>query len=539
VIKVSQAISGEIVLEMLIDTLMRTAIEQAGAERGVLILSRDAESRIEAEATMGGDAVVVQLRNQPVSAAVLPESVLHYVLRTRESVILDDAAAQSPFAADPYLRQRQARSILCLPLITQAKLIGVLYLENTLTSRAFAPARSAVLKLLASQAAIALENARLYRDLEQREAKIRRLVDANIIGIFIWDLEGRTIDANDTFLRMVGYDREDLVSDRVRWTDRTPPEWRSRDAQAVEEMKMTGTSQPFEKEFLRKDGSRVPVLVGAAGFDEQRDEGVAFVLDLTERKRAEAEARESERRYREMQMEVAHANRVATMGQLTASIAHEVNQPIAAAVTNAQAALRWLAARPPDLEEVRQALDHIVKDAKRAGDVIGRIREIIKKAPPRKDRMDMNEAIREVIELTRGEAAKNGASVQTALGKGLPPIDGDRVQLQQVVLNLIVNAVQAMGTVAEGPRELFITTARAEPNGVLVAVKDSGPGVTPASLEQLFAPFYTTKPDGLGMGLSICRSIIEAHGGRLWVASNLPRGAIFHFTVPTHTGSAS
>jgi PAS domain S-box-containing protein len=539
VIKVSQAISGEIVLEMLIDTLMRTAIEQAGAERGVLILSRDAESRIEAEATMGGDAVVVQLRNQPVSAAVLPESVLHYVLRTRESVILDDAAAQSPFAADPYLRQRQARSILCLPLITQAKLIGVLYLENTLTSRAFAPARSAVLKLLASQAAIALENARLYRDLEQREAKIRRLVDANIIGIFIWDLEGRTIDANDTFLRMVGYDREDLVSDRVRWTDRTPPEWRSRDAQAVEEMKMTGTSQPFEKEFLRKDGSRVPVLVGAAGFDEQRDEGVAFVLDLTERKRAEAEARESERRYREMQMEVAHANRVATMGQLTASIAHEVNQPIAAAVTNAQAALRWLAARPPDLEEVRQALDHIVKDAKRAGDVIGRIREIIKKAPPRKDRMDMNEAIREVIELTRGEAAKNGASVQTALGKGLPPIDGDRVQLQQVVLNLIVNAVQAMGTVAEGPRELFITTARAEPNGVLVAVKDSGPGVTPANLEQLFAPFYTTKPDGLGMGLSICRSIIEAHGGRLWVASNLPRGAIFHFTVPTHTGSAS
>jgi PAS domain S-box-containing protein len=488
---------------------------------------------------MGGDAVVVQLRNQPVSAAVLPESVLHYVLRTRESVILDDAAAQSPFAADPYLRQRQARSILCLPLITRAELIGVLYLENTLTSRAFAPARSAVLKLLASQAAIALENARLYRDLEQREAKIRRLVDANIIGIFIWDLEGRTIDANDTFLRMVGYDREDLVSDRVRWTDRTPPEWRSRDAQAVEEMKMTGTSQPFEKEFLRKDGSRVPVLVGAAGFDEQRDEGVAFVLDLTERKRAEAEARESERRYREMQMEVAHANRVATMGQLTASIAHEVNQPIAAAVTNAQAALRWLAARPPDLEEVRQALDHIVKDAKRAGDVIGRIREIIKKAPPRKDRMDMNEAIREVIELTRGEAAKNGASVQTALGKGLPPIDGDRVQLQQVVLNLIVNAVQAMGTVAEGPRELFITTARAEPNGVLVAVKDSGPGVTPANLEQLFAPFYTTKPDGLGMGLSICRSIIEAHGGRLWVASNLPRGAIFHFTVPTHTGSAS
>jgi C4-dicarboxylate-specific signal transduction histidine kinase len=296
---------------------------------------------------------------------------------------------------------------------------------------------------------------------------------------------------------------------------------------------------PVEKEYYRKDGSRVPVLIGSAAFDEQRDEGVAFVLDLTEQKRSEAEARESERHVREMQMEVAHANRVATMGQLTASIAHEVNQPIAAAVTNAQAALRWLAARPPNLEEVQQALDHIVKDGNRAGDVIGRIRELIKKAPPRKDGVDINEAIREVIELSRGEVAKNGASVQTALGEGLPLIEGDRVQLQQVALNLIVNAVQAMGGVADGPRELFITTARVEPDGVLVAVKDSGPGVAPASLERLFAPFYTTKPDGLGMGLSICRSIIEAHGGRLWVTANLPRGAIFNFTAPAHPDSAS
>jgi C4-dicarboxylate-specific signal transduction histidine kinase len=262
------------------------------------------------------------------------------------------------------------------------------------------------------------------------------------------------------------------------------------------------------------------------------------VLDLSERKRVEAEARESERHVREMQMEVAHANRVATMGQLTASIAHEVNQPIAGAATNAEAALRWLKARPPDLEEVRLALGRIVKDAHRAGDVIGRIRDLVKKAPSRKERVDMNEAIREVIEVTRGEAVKNGASVETALGRGLPLIEGDRVQLQQVVLNLIVNAVQAMGGVADGPRELFITTTCAEPDGVLVAVKDSGPGLAPASLERLFDPFYTTKPEGLGMGLSICRSIIEAHGGRLWVTANLPQGAIFHFTMPTHPGSA-
>ena len=532
VIKVSQAVSGEIVLETLMDTLLRTAIEQAGAERGLLIVLRGAEPRIAAEATTGGDTSVVQLRDQPVTAAALPESVLHYVLRARESVILDDAAAQSPFEADPYLRQRQARSIFCLPLISRAKLIGVLYLENNLTPRVFMPARSAVLKLLASQAAVALESARLYRDLEQREAKIRRLVDANIIGIFFWEMEGRIIDANDTFLRMVGCDRDDLASNRVRWPELTPPEWRDRTARASEEVKRTGSLQPYEKEFFRKDGSRVPVLLGSAAFDEQRNQGVAFVLDLTERRRAEAKARESERRYREMQMEVAHANRVATMGQLTASIAHEVNQPIAAAATNAQAALRWLGARPPDLEEVKLALDRILKDANRAGDVIGRIRALIRKAPPRKDWVDVNEAIREVIEITRGEAVKNGALVQTALGEGLPLIEGDRVQLQQVVLNLIVNAVQAMCAVAEGPRELFITTAQAEPNGVLVAVKDFGPGLAPASLEQLFAPFYTTKPGGLGMGLSICRSIVEAHGGRLWVTANLPRAPFFTSRCP-------
>jgi PAS domain S-box-containing protein len=546
VIKVSQAVSGEVVLDKLLDTLMRTAIEQAGAEHGLLILPRGDEPRIAAEATTSGDAVTVHLRDQPVSAAALSESVLHYVLRTQESVILDDATAQSPFAADPYIRQRQARSILCVPLLNQAKLIGVLYLENNLAPRVFAPARLAVLKLLASQAAISLENTRLYRDLAdlyrdlaEREAKVRRLVEANIIGIFIFDVEDRILEANDAFLRMVGYDRDEFVGARVRWTDLTPPEWRDRHGRAAAELKRTGTVQPYEREYFRKDGSRMPALIGSAAFDEQRDQGVAFVLDLSERKRAEAEARESERRYREMQMEVAHANRVATMGQLTASIAHEVSQPIAAAFTNAQAALRWLAARPPDLEEARQALGSIVKNANRAGDVIGRIRDIVKKAPSRKDRVDINEAICEVIELTRGEAAKHGAAVRTAFGEGLPLIEGDRVQLQQVVLNLIVNAVQAMGMVEQGPRELSITTDRAEPSGVLVAVKDSGPGMAPANLEQLFAPFHTTKPDGLGMGLSICRSIIEAHGGRLWVTANQPRGVIFNFTVPAHPDSVS
>ena len=403
-------------------------------------------------------------------------------LRTRESVILDDAAAEPPFAADPYIRQHQARSVLCLPLINQAKLIGVLYLENNLAPRVFAPARIAVLKLLASQAAISLENTRLYRDLAEREAKIRRLVDANIIGIFIWESEGRILEANDAFLRMVGYDREDLVAGRLRWTDLTPPEWRKRHEQLwTPELKMTGSVQPYEKEYFRKDGSRVPVLVGAASFDESGNQGVAFVLDLTERKRAEAEARESERRYREVQMELAHANRVATMGQLPPRSLMKSTSRSPRRSTNAQAALRWLGAQPPNLEEARQALGRIVETGHRAGDVIDRIRALIKKAPPRKDRLDINEAIREVIELTRGEAAKNGVSVQTHLADGLPLVHGDRVQLQQVILNLIINAVEAMSGVTRGPRELLISTGTVEPDGVLVAVRDSGPGLAPAS----------------------------------------------------------
>jgi PAS domain S-box-containing protein len=537
VLKVSEAVSGEILRETLIDTVLRTAIEHAGAERGLLIVPKGPELRIQAQAATAGGSILVDLGEKPISGDEVPESLILYTARTRESVILDDASASSAFARDRYFHRKRARSALCLPLVKQGKTVAFLYLENNLAPRVFTPARIAVLRFIASEAATSLDNARLYQELQERESRIRRLVDANIIGICIFGQREEIVDANSAFLNTVGYDREDLIAGRLNWTDLTPPEWRDRTARAHAELNMVGTARPFEKEYFRKDGTRVPVLIGAAAFNKEHDEGVAFVVDLSEPKRAEAEARESERRYQEAQMELSHANRVAVMGQLTASIAHEVNQPNTAVIASAQAALRWLERDPPGLEQVRNALTRVVENSIRSSEVIERIRELIKKAPPKRDSLPINEIIRNVLDLTRTEAARKGVSVRTAFGERLPVVIGDRVELQQVAVNLILNAIEAMEEMREDERELLIRTARADSDSVLVSIADSGPGLASESAGHLFEPFYTTKPGGLGIGLSICRSIIIAHGGRLWASPNVPRGAIFQFTVPIEDGS--
>ncbi len=407
VIKVSQAVASETVLEKVIDTLMRTAIAHAGAERGLLILPQGEEYRVEAEAATRGEVVLVEQRKASATTQELPESVLHYVLRTKESVLLHDASGDGRFCADSYIRRRHARSILCLPLLKQTRLVGVLYLENNLTMHAFTPGRTAILKLLASEAAISVENTR-----------------------------------------------------------------------------------------------------------------------------AEEAARDSERRYHEIHLQLAHANRVASIGMLSAAIAHELNQPLTGIVTNGSACLRLLATDPPNMEGARETVRRAIRDANRAADVVKRLRALFAKRDVQTELVDMNEATREVIALSSSDLQRTRVILTAELADDLPPVTGDRIQLQQVILNLLRNASEALSGVDDRPRQLLIRTERDTDEGVRVSVQDAGTGFEPRSAERLFEPFYTTKNGGMGIGLSVSRSIVESHNGRLWAMSNEGPGATFSFSLP-------
>src|SRR6516162_4482243 len=283
-----------------------------------------------------------------------------------------------------------------------------------------------------------------------------------------------------------------------------------------------------QKRYRRKDGeviwADVTSFVVPATDSTPAFRG-AVIVDITGRKR-------TERALQQAQADLARLNRVMLLEEMAASIAHEVNQPIAAVITNASAGLRWLGAHQPDLGEVRQALGRIVRDGSRAGEVIGRIRALVKKMPPRRDLLDINESIGDVIALTQTEMQRTGVKLQSRLTHNLPLVSADRVQLQQIMINLIVNAIEAMAGASNGSRELKIVSGIDDRNDVFVEVQDTGPGLDPEKLDRLFQSFYTTKPDGIGMGLAISRSIAEAHGGRLSAAPNQPHGAVFRLTLP-------
>jgi PAS domain S-box-containing protein len=485
------------------------------------------------------------------------------------------------------------------------------------------------------------------------EAKVRRLVEANVVGIVMWNLEGAITGANDAFLRMVQYDREDLASGRVRWTDLTPPEWRPHDEHAIADLRATGIFHPFEKEYLRKDGSRVPVLLGGALLEESGNEGVAFVLDLSEQKRAERALRRSETflaegqrlsqtgsfswrvatdeitwseqlyriydveigvpvtlelirsrvhpedvsliekmkmvdqardggsnfewQYRLMmpdhsikymhavahatrdedgqleyiaavqdvtarqlsedaldkaRAQLTHVSRVTTLGVLTASIAHELNQPLSGIITNANTCLRMLGADPPDVTGARETARRTIRDGDRASEVIARLRAMFTKKESMIEAFDLNEATREVIALSSSDLHRKRVVLRQELTENLPPVHGDRVQLQQVILNLLLNAADAMTDIDDRPRDLVVSTTRDEVDRIRVAIRDAGVGFDPETADRLFEAFYTTKTSGMGIGLSVSRSIIERHHGRMWGARNDGPGATFSFSIP-------
>jgi len=483
------------------------------------------------------------------------------------------------------------------------------------------------------------------------EAKIRRLVEANVVGIVIWTIDGAIIEANDAFLRMVQYSREDLASGRVRWLDLTPAEWRDLDERAIAQLKATGVVQPFEKEYFRKDGSRVPVLLGGALFEECGNEGVAFILDLSKQKRAHEELRRSEAflaegqrlgqigsfswrvardeitwseqlyriyevetgapvtlelirtrvhpedltlyekmiekarngakdfewQYRLMmpdhsikylhavahairdqngqveyiaaiqdvtarrlsaealdkaRSELAHVARVASLGVMTASIAHEINQPLSGIITNAGTCLRMLDGDSPNVDGARETARRTIRDGNRVSDVITRLRTLYSRKEFTLEPLDLNEAAREVIALSLSDLQRNRVVLRSELDGNLPPVTGDRVQLQQVILNLLRNASDAMAGVDDRPRQLLIRTEREDGDRVRVTVQDAGVGIDPRSRDKLFDAFYTTKNGGMGIGLSVSRSIVERHNGRLWAEPNDGPGATFSFSIP-------
>ena len=535
IVKMSQAISSQIDLEELLDTLMRIALETAGAQKGLLMLAEPDRLSLAAEAAVQGQAIDVRIHPRANEADdELPIGILNYVRRSRERLMLADAGQPSPFSNDAYVARRRPKSILCLPLLRRAQLIGVLYLEHGLVSQAFSAGQAELLAVLASQAAISLETARLYASLQEREARIRRLVDANIIGILFFDLRGGILDANDALLRMLGYDRVDLRQGKLQWSDLTPSAHHELDGQKIAEVRRSGTCTPYEKEYFRKDGSRVPVLIGAALLEGSQEHGVAFVLDLSERKQAEVE--------REARRVADLANRAKS--EFLANMSHELRTPLNSILGYAQL-LRMddgLTDRQRrGLETIKQGGEHL----------LALIIDILDLSRVEAGRLELypspvvlRDFLGSVVDIARIKAEQKDLDF---VFEAASDVSGtaliDEKRLRQVLLNLLSNAIKFTdtGQVVLRVQALPVDPHRASSEKAATVplrfeVRDTGIGMDKSQLARLFQPFEQVgeakrREGGTGLGLAISRQLIRLMGGDIHVGSHEGQGSIFSFEL--------
>jgi PAS domain S-box-containing protein len=529
VINMHQAVSEEIVFNRLIERLMATVVEHAGAVRGLLLLPQDGEMQVVAEAVTGRNSVTVHLRHQAGTAGELPQSALNYVVRTQDYVIVDDAMTSRVHSADEYVRRVRPKAILCLPLVKQKRLVGILYLENTLSSHVFTAERLSVLQLLASQAAISIENANLFRDAQRAQESAKRVGEElrrsfDMIPALAWRAspDGRFEFANRQWHEYTGISPEEALSGSWIRSFHTDDEEKVETAwyEALE----GGSAGEVEARMQRVDGEIRSFLVRVTPMHDGLGKVIAWHgthTDIENLKRAE-----------QAQEALARVSRITAMGELTVSITHEVSQPLMAIEMNAASCLRWLDEEQLDVVKARHAAERIIRDGRRAREVIASMRMLTRKAAHETSEVDINEVIDEVMALTRNELGRHGILTERILSPDVGATRAVRVQIQQVILNLVINAIEAMAGGQEAERLLRVRSAGDGAGQLRVDIADSGYGLDPANSDKVFEAFFTTKSEGLGLGLSICKSIIELHGGRLWVNPNVPRGSVFSFTLP-------
>lgn len=513
-----QAVSGSLETDELIEALMKAVLQHAAAERGGLVL-QEREPRIRALATSETGTIRVVPADRSLGSELLPESVVRYVLRSSARVCERNGTAPTTLGGDPYFEKNAVQAWLCFPLVARGKAIGAVYLESTLTRQAFSAHGLSAVDLIASQAAVALENARLYADLQRAQQRMARAEDVSRTASFVWRPDTQESEWSEQVSTISGI--EGPPSMKRLW-ERIHPEDRALfDSMFHDSARYDGRTVELR---LSMPGGAIKHLAVIAS-RRTTNEYVGTLRDVTESRQTEAALQRTQAALTDM-------TRVASLGEMAAAIAHEVNQPLSAIGLNASTCLRWLDDAQLNLGEAREAALRIRRDASRAAAVVQRLRALFKKSEGVRLPVDLNDAVTEVVALARNRIRAADVALTLSLHDELPQPLGDRVQLQQVLMNLLINALEALKGAHES-RALTIRTLPVEGVGVRCEVRDSGPGVSEAAAARIFEAFYSTKPDGMGMGLSICRNILGSHGGELGVCRNADApGATFYFTLP-------